>query len=277
MVEEEERKKLFTLKASLIEILGKKKALKLIEKIQSVSESRLGQQGSIQVIEQGDIEEILQKLWDQGIIGIGRADLLKIDSHLNQERLKQKAMLRFLKYYLEPEEYNSIQLSVQLTSLISDKHSTIPQRHKMIKGLYEKLNKQRYGRQIFNLFSSGKIPRTIYPKMRELECSFVEAGRACGPESEAVKQIFYSSLQYDPKEMWIRGELDDPEIFGKIIDRIFYSTPTIPYLNVHSAGSAQESTKEAIELFVALYPEYTYTEHPQKDNPEAGFLKIFKK
>ncbi len=263
------------LRAELEKSLGKKKAQEIIRLLQQTTMTKLGADASLRVAKFADIEDILVKLWDQGLFGLGREELLKVDDYLNDVRLKHQAMLRFMRHYLEPSEYHALLAAFELVKLLRDKHPKVLDRHSMIDGLYRRINKLRYGRRVLTMVSIGKFENVVYPQMRDLESRISTAGRVNGPELEAIKQIFYSYLKTDRTKYFVRRESDVAEVFDRIADRFFNEEEEpIPYLDIYSAKTARKNAHEAIKTFLKTYPQFESIEYKQKGNPEASYIRI---
>ena len=276
----ETKERLRKLKASLLKRFPKKRVNEIIQIIQRTTNQRVGKSASIQVVTKKEIEDILRQLYDEGLFGIASNDMVKIDDYITQKRLKKQAMLRFLKHYVEPEEYHGIELSIQLDDLLNDKIAMPGQRSEMIEGLYNKLSKLNYGRRIFNQVSTGWLFKITYPKMRALENKLSDGGRVLGNEAETIKQIFYSSLKVDKTKLWVRSDNTISEIFNEInilLRPLSHDPEKVPYLDLHAAGNARKIARDTVKEFINLYPDYQMEESNVQDNPNIIMIKLTQK
>lgn len=264
------------LRAQLRELLGKKKANEIVRLIQQTNEDRIGSSSYVQIVPMDDVTDIITELWDEGIFGVGDADLLELDNYLSEKRNQHQVMLRIFKHYLEPDEYQAVLLALELNSIVLDEHAKVLSRPDMISGLYNRLDRLRYGRRIYNQVSRGWIFST-YRDMRRLETKLSPAGRCMGPEAESIKQIFYGRLQPNPIRYWVRSGDNVAEVLDEIVERLTNPDPSVdnvPFLDVYCAGRAREIARAAIQTFVHAYPNYEYEEEEQDDNPGASVIHI---
>ena len=267
------------LRNKLRKIFSKKKSNQIIRLIQESTKEKVGNRPSINILNASEVEDILQRLWKEGIFGIADSELLKIDNFLTKQRLKKLAMLRFFKYYVEAEEYRGIETAIQLAELIKNQYPYINDRTKMIKGLYKKIEGYRYGKKILNQVSRGWLVKITYSEMREMETRLTSGGRVKGNEKEMVSQIFYTSLKSSREKLWVNREDDVLDVFERIIDRFGEEDPEkfIITLNVYSARSARKTAKEATDLFVEINPEFLKKEFKQEDDPASIRIRIKRK
>lgn len=270
-----EDERIAKLRADLKRCYGEKRANEFMKLIQAANRSRVGAAASVNLFEWRDFLPVLDSLWCEGIAGPAWGDLVKVDNYLTDQRLRRRAMIRFLHHYLEEAEYAALSTSLELIALLQDPTAPVPKRQVMISGLYNRLDHLRSGRPIFNQLSTGRLERLTYPEMRALESRLVPAGRAEGPDKERVKQIFYDSIQPDASKLWVNSTDDPIAVFGEIADRLVgtsYGRRPLLFLDVYAVGHAKAIADHAIGEFTGSYPGFSAEIHPEGDL--AGFVRL---
>ena len=260
----------------LTTLFGKSKAIDILRRIQESNLRRVGSNSSINVIEPQDIEAELQRIWDSGLAGLGYGDFSKVDDYFNREYARHRLLLRVLAHYIGPDEYSSVTTSFELVAVIRDRMARMTKRNVVIAGLYRRLDRFRYGREIFNQVSTGRLEHRTYRAMRSLEISLGGGGRAEGPAKERITQIFYASVQFDPTELWVEATDDPVAILGEIRDRLIArpgaTGPQASHLDVYAVGTATAIGEAAVRDFLEAYPEFVGERHPEGE--VAGFIRL---
>ncbi len=222
----------------------------------------------------GAIEDFrgkLPELHRQEIVGIAFHDLVSSDVLIHAEGIRHKLLLRFLKHYLEKDEYNAVLASYHLRAVFAKPHR-VDNPSSMIKGLYKKLESYRYGRKIYNRVSTGELEDNIYPAMRQVESQIVRAGRVRSSKKEKVKQIFYSALRRTLTKLWINDAQETAEInyliYRSLIEKGVRS------LTIYGARRSWDRVRDVSQTFVELYPEFTREILEDKNNPRVGKVII---
>src|SRR5580658_2962727 len=196
--------RLAALRDELVTEFGDKRGQELFRQVQDFTLRRIGPEAWISALDPKDVSDIFSTIWAKGLAGLGSADLLKVDDLLSRSVARRRVMLRFLKYYLQEEDYAAVDTAFQLIGIIRDRSEHSANRSRLIRALYDRLRRLRYGDRIRNQISMGWLEKTTYPEMRRLEAKLAPAGRAHGNEAEAISQVFYRSLDPQPTRMWIR-------------------------------------------------------------------------
>ncbi len=266
------------LRRFLVDRYGAGKGEEIYRAIKAANTSKPGHGEAIAVVDPKDISNFIQELLNDGVFGIGSLKLIGFDSFLQQQRHRHEAMMRFLKHYVQPEEYRALLASFTLVSILQD--STSKYRGGDTVGpLYERLNGLNYGRRILNLVSIGELQNRVYPQMRTTEARFVAGGRLppASGEAEIVRQIFYAALRPDATRLWLTSQTDPAEAFDRIVSAVFDRDHPIPYLDVYGAESAWVLAKQIGALFVLSFGDFEVVVHDQTGNPNAGYIRIQKK
>jgi len=283
MPEQEERRELplDVVRRALTAQFGAAKGEALFAQIKQDTEKRLGPESVMAITTPHIDRKALEALIRSDLFGIGKDHLINFDNRVQTSRVRNDLMLRFLKHYLQDEEWRALLTSLTLLPLLNDPEDKTPEYppHLTVGSLYQRLNKLRYGRRIFNLVSTGRLQTSIYPEMRRTETRFNQAGRLPpgSEEAEIVRQIFYRAIQPDRTKYWLNAGTDVTEAFDRIHDSLFNQETPIPYLDVHGAGRAWELAQDVSALFIESFEGYTAVPHPQPDNPNAGYIRIGRK
>jgi hypothetical protein len=265
------------LKRELIGRFGERRGTEMFRQAQAATLRRIGRDSAINVLEASDVRGVLSRIWTDGLAGLSSADLLRVDNLLSDTVLKHRKMLRFLKYYVQDPEYAAIDTSFQLIARIQDRSGDAALRSKMIRSLYDRLGRLRYGRRVYNQLSVGWLESLTYPQMVELENRLSPAGRAHEGEKEQIAQIFYRSLEPDSTKLWVKSTDDAGSVFGEIADRLCEIPPPprpIPYLDVYAIGAAIRIRDAAISDFLSSYLQYEEERHGNGQEFGAGFVRL---
>ncbi|MGH9918490.1 MAG: hypothetical protein ACRD6W_06450 [Nitrososphaerales archaeon] len=249
-------KRLTALRAEFVRQFGEKRGQELFRQLQAYTLNKVGPESWINVLDPKDIPDIFSTIWEKGLAGLGAAELLEIDNALSKTVAHRKVILRFLRYYLEDEEYAAVDTSFQLIGMLRDRSDHSPNRMRLIRALYDRLRRLRHGDRVRNQVSMGWLENVTYPEMRRLETKLASAGRAHGPDAEAVAQIFYRSLEPQPTKMWIRTRDDPAELFGEIAYKMLGGGRDIPYLDLLATSKAEAIRDAALEDFLASYQQF---------------------
>ncbi len=267
--------RLNTLRKEFVAEFGEKRGQELFRQVQASTLSRVGPEAWISVLDPKDVRDVFDRLWQKGLAGLSTAELLQVDDVLSKSVARHKVILRFLKYYLQDEEYAAVDTAFQLIGILRDRSTHSPNRRQLIRALYDRLRRLRYGDRIRNQVSMGWLEKATYPEMRRLENALAPAGRAHGPASEAIAQVFYRSLEPQPTKMWVRSADDPTEVFGEIAYKLLGGGPQIPYLDLYATANAQLVRDAAIEDFLGTYLQF---EREVFELGEAGnFVRVRRK
>lgn len=249
-------RRLAALRLEFVRQFGETRGKELFRQLQAFTLNKVGPEAWINVLDPKDTRDIFGTIWLQGLAGLGASELLKIDNALSQTVAHRRVVLRFLKYYLEDEEYAAVDTAFQLIGILRDRSEHSPNRMRLIRALYDRLRRLRYGDRVRNQVSMGWLENITYPEMRRLETKLSPAGRAHGPDAEAIAQIFYRSLEPQHTKMWVRTRDDPVEIFGEIAYRMLGGGREIPYLDIHATSKAEAIRDAAIEDFLSTYQQF---------------------
>ena len=249
-------KRLADLRVEFVRQFGEKRGQELFRQLQAFTLNKIGPEAWINVLDPKNVRDILGTIWARGLAGLGASELLKIDNTLSETVAHRKVVLRFLRYYLEDEEYAAVDTAFQLIGILRDRSEHSPNRMRLIRALYDRLRRLRYGDRVRNQVSMGWLEHITYPEMRRLETKLSPAGRAHGPDAEAIAQIFYRSLEPQPTKMWVRTKDDPVEIFGEVAYKMLGGGRDIPYLDIHATSKAEAIRDAAVEDFLATYQQF---------------------
>lgn len=220
-----------------------------------------------------DFKGELAELHRKGVVGIAYSELIPADILYHAETIRHRLLLRFFKHYLEPPEYKALLTSFHLRRILSN-----PGRREdppgMVDGLYRKLNSLRKGRQVYNQVSSGNLEEIIYPEMRRVESTLVQAGRVRDKApKEKVKQILYHALEPRRDQFWANHLLTPSDIFDEVYKRLIEARGD--HLTIYGAREAWVHVQAVAERFIELY----YTDFEMKveedeANPLVGKVVI---
>ena len=266
------------LKHELIVKFGERRGLELFRKTQEATLNRIGTEATISVLNASDVAGLLGQIWTDGLAGLSSGELLKIENFLNDHLLRHRRMLRFIRYYVQDDEYAAVDTSFQLMARIQDRATDPENRSRTIRSLYDRIGRLRYGRRVYNQVSVGWLENLTYPQMKSLEERLSPAGRVRGSQKEQVAQVFYRSLESDPTKLWVKS-IDSPsEVFGEVCDRLgvagTYTERPVPYLDVYAVGHAELVRDSAVADFLSSYGQYQMERHDSADRVGAGFLRL---
>lgn len=244
------------LRKEFITRFGDTRGKELFRQLEETTLHRVGPGAWIGVFDSKDVQDVVGRIWKDGLAGLSAAELLKIDDLLSKTVYRRRLILRFLKHYIEDDEYSAVDTAFQLVSIIRDHSGHVANRRRLVRSLYDRLDRLRYGNRILNQVSVGWLESVTYPRMRALETGMTPAGRATGPEAEAIKQVFYHALTPDRTRMWIRASDDSTEVFGEIAYRLLRGGPEVPYLDVHATATAERVRDAAVEDFLGSYAQF---------------------